>query len=136
MTPLRVMAAIFDTCLSLLGVMVLFATIHFAERDIVLTSQPVWFYAVCALTSMALYRILFCLGNNDTPGVLWTGLCILNFDGRKPTRRQRFYRLAGACVSLVAAGIGLLWAIFDEEKLTWHDHMSNTFPTVAGTLRD
>jgi hypothetical protein len=32
-------------------------------------------------------------------------------------------------VSFIAAGIGLLWALVDEERLTWHDYMSKTFPT-------
>ena len=31
--------------------------------------------------------------------------------------------------SSVFSGIGLLWALADEESLTWQDHMSNTFPT-------
>jgi uncharacterized RDD family membrane protein YckC len=56
---------------------------------------------------------------------------VVNFDGHRPSRRQRFYRLAGGAVGVVAAGMGLLWAIFDEERLTWHDHISKTFPTVA-----
>jgi hypothetical protein len=25
--------------------------------------------------------------------------------------------------------LGMLWALVDEEALTWHDHMSKTFPT-------
>jgi hypothetical protein len=24
----------------------------------------------------------------------------------------------------------LFWALVDEENLTWHDHISKTFPTV------
>jgi hypothetical protein len=27
-------------------------------------------------------------------------------------------------------GLGMFWALMDEEGLTWHDHMSRTFPTV------
>ena len=29
-----------------------------------------------------------------------------------------------------SAGLGLLWSLADEESLTWHDHMSKTFPTI------
>jgi hypothetical protein len=29
----------------------------------------------------------------------------------------------------------LLWALADEEKLTWHDHMSKTFPTLQESNR-
>ncbi len=34
-----------------------------------------------------------------------------------------------AFLSLMAGGIGLLWGLVDEETLTWHDHISKTFPT-------
>ena len=46
-----------------------------------------------------------------------------------PTRTQRFYRTASGFLSLLAAGVGLLWGLVDEETLTWHDHISKTFPT-------
>jgi hypothetical protein len=39
-------------------------------------------------------------------------------------------RALSACLSFCAGGIGLLWALVDEEKLTWHDHISKTFPTL------
>jgi len=38
--------------------------------------------------------------------------------------------LAAACLSLCSAGLGLIWSLADEEGLTWHDHMSKTFPTI------
>jgi hypothetical protein len=53
----------------------------------------------------------------------------VNFDGQTPTRAQRFYRTASGFLSLMAGGIGLLWGLVDEETLTWHDHISKTFPT-------
>jgi hypothetical protein len=39
-------------------------------------------------------------------------------------------QLAGL-LSVVSAGLGLVWALVDEENLTWHDHISKTFPTVG-----
>jgi hypothetical protein len=53
----------------------------------------------------------------------------LNFDGMPPTRNQRIVRVAAGCLSLLAGGLGLLWAAADEETLSWHDHMSKTFLT-------
>ena len=50
-------------------------------------------------------------------------------DGRNPNREQRVYRMAAGCLSVMAAGLGLMWALVDEESLTWHDHISKTFPT-------
>ncbi len=76
-----------------------------------------------------LYNTLWALGNQDTAGMKWTRLRLVNFEGQKPDREQRLFRLASGCLSLMAAGLGLLWALVDEESLTWHDHMSKTFPT-------
>jgi uncharacterized RDD family membrane protein YckC len=105
------------------------ATFHFMGQQIVWSSEILFTYLASAIVISLLYRVLFCLGNGDTPGIRWLGLRVLDFDGRPPTRKQRFQRLAGGCVGAVAAGLGLLWALFDEEQLTWHDHMSQTFPT-------
>jgi len=34
-------------------------------------------------------------------------------------------------LSLCSLGLGLVWALVDEESLTWHDHISKTFPTAG-----
>jgi len=61
------------------------------------------------------------------------GLELVDFDGKAPRREQRFGRLFGSALSLLAAGIGMIWLLVDEERLTWHDHMSGTFPTFSET---
>lgn len=125
----RVTAAGIDAALAVVALGVFLATFHFAGAEIVLTKDTLPYYFACAALISLFYRVLFCIANRDTPGVRWTGLRVLDFDGRTPTRKQRWYRLLGGFVGAIAAGIGLIWAIFDEEKLTWHDHMSKTFPT-------
>jgi hypothetical protein len=56
---------------------------------------------------------------------------VLDFDGRPPSRKQRLLRIAAGLLSVLPAGIGFLWALMDEEHLTFHDHISQTF-TAAG----
>jgi uncharacterized RDD family membrane protein YckC len=94
-----------------------------------LTRQTIPLFGGIAIVFTLLYNILWALGDGDSAGMQWAHLRLVNFDGRSPDREQRFYRLASGCVSLLAAGLGLLWALVDEEALTWHDHMSKTFPT-------
>jgi uncharacterized RDD family membrane protein YckC len=91
---------------------------------------PVWAGIVGLVT--VIYRLLWCLCGIDGPGFRWTGLRTLNFDGNLPTGRQRAGRLLAGFLSTLAAGLGLIWALADEEKLTWHDHISQTFPAVDG----
>jgi uncharacterized RDD family membrane protein YckC len=82
-----------------------------------------------------LYEALWSTAGGDTVGMRAVHLRVIHFDGRNPDLRERMIRLCGSVLSLAAAGIGLLWALTDEESLTWHDHMSNTFPTCADPKR-
>ena len=75
------------------------------------------------------YGILWIWAGRETIGMRMTGLRLIDFDGLQPGRRDRVLRSLAACLSFCAGGIGLLWALVDEEKLAWHDHMSKTFPT-------
>ena len=131
-TPLRIMASAADCSVGLAGVMLYAITFRVMGQELVWTSQMLLSFLAAAVLISLFYRVLYCLGNGDTPGIRWAGLRVIDFDGRVPTRKQRFQRLAGGCVGALAAGLGLLWALFDEERLTWHDHMSGTFPTVRG----
>jgi uncharacterized RDD family membrane protein YckC len=76
------------------------------------------------------YGSLWVLTGSETAGERWTGLRLINFDGTPIDRRERAIRFAAACLSFLSAGLGVLWSLADEESLTWHDHMSKTFPTI------
>ena len=52
-----------------------------------------------------LYRMLWCMANGDSAGMKWARLALVNFDGQKPTRKQRMQRLASGTLSLCAAGL-------------------------------
>lgn len=125
----RAMAAAIDLGLAVVALGVFLATFRLAGAEFVLTKATGPYYIAAAVLISIFYRVLFCLANVDTPGVCWTGLRIVDFDGRTPSQKHRWYRLLGGFVGSIGAGIGLLWAMVDEEKLTWHDRISNTFPT-------
>lgn len=75
------------------------------------------------------YQTLWVLANGDTAGMRIAQLSLVNFDGRRPGREQRFLRVAAAWLSVAPGALGLFWALVDEEKLTWHDQISKTFPS-------
>jgi uncharacterized RDD family membrane protein YckC len=77
------------------------------------------------------YKLLACLLGRSSPGTGIAGLSLLQFDGRPASRQRRLLRLASGCISVLPLGIGLLWSIFDEEHLTIHDHMTETFTSEA-----
>ncbi len=105
------------------------AIFYMAGGTIAVNSKTIPLLLGMAAVVTFFYKLLWCMANGDSAGMKWTRLTLVNFDGQRPNRTQRFHRLASGVLSLFAAGLGLLWALVDEETLTWHDHISRTFPT-------
>lgn len=75
----------------------------------------------------AAYLALFYALAEGTPGMAFAGISLLTFDGEAPTRAQRFRRLLSLLASVLPMGLGVVWAIFDEDHLCWHDRLSQTY---------
>jgi uncharacterized RDD family membrane protein YckC len=125
----RAMAAALDASIIVIALAVFGIIFHLAGGAFVLNARTAPMFLGAAAGVVVFYRLLWCLANGDTAGQQWTRLRLVNFDGQAPTRAQRFSRTASGFLSLMAGGIGLLWGLVDEETLTWHDHISKTFPT-------
>ncbi len=125
----RTMAAAMDASMVVVAFFTFCVVFRFVTGQLLFTKPALIGYAAVAALFMLIYKSLWCLANNDTPGMRWTRLRLVNFDGQKPARRFRFYRMASSVLSVLAAGLGVAWALVDEESLTWHDHISKTFPT-------
>ncbi len=124
----RLLAAAVDASMVLIG-LGLFLLIFFVGGDMVVSRQTAPFLIAVGAVIALFYRSLWYFGNGDTPGMRFAGLRLVDFDGRRPDREQRGMRQVAGLLSLLAAGLGLVWALVDEESLTWHDHISKTFPT-------
>ncbi len=126
----RLMAAAVDGGVILFGVLLFsgaFWSLGGGElelRDMMYALLVIW------VAVAALYKGLWCAAESDSLGLRAVGLRLVDFDGRAPSRKVRLIRAASGMMSLAAAGMGLLWTLVDEEHLTWHDHISKTFPTV------
>ena len=84
--------------------------------------------SVVALAAIAvLYHALFFILAEGTPGMKYAGVSLCTFDDETPTRAQLRSRLAALLLSVLPVGLGVAWAIFDEEHLTWHDRLSRTY---------
>ena len=51
---------------------------------------------------------------------------IESFDGTRPTFLAASIRFFAAILSWLPAGLGFWWALWDKDKLTWHDRLSKT----------
>jgi uncharacterized RDD family membrane protein YckC len=128
---LRILAAAVDLSIIVCAIALFLAAITFGGVEIGFHDRSAAIvYGLVAGLTLGFYKALFVIANSDTPGVRCLRMRVVNFDGRAPTLRQRVFRMAGGCLSVVAATLGLLWALVDEESLSWHDHISRTFPTA------
>jgi uncharacterized RDD family membrane protein YckC len=125
----RLTAAAVDGGLILTAMALFTAIFYLSGGHIVVSKQTAPLLAGVVAAVALFYRLLWCLADGDTPGMRFAGLRLVNFDGRRPDRDQRGIRQAAYLLSLLSAGLGLVWALVDEENLTWHDHISKTFPT-------
>lgn len=127
----RLIAAAVDTSVILLALGLFLGVFYLGGGDVVLNRQTIPYVVGVALVIGMFYRIVWVLADSDTPGMRFAGLTLVNFDGREPNREQRGVRQIAGLLSIFSAGLGLLWALVDEESLTWHDHISKTFPTPS-----
>jgi len=128
----RAMALIFDLGMIALAV-ALMTGVFFAIAKPAVDLGPWTLGALAGMTAgvAILYQALWALGNGDSPGLRFAGLRLVDFDGRSPSREKRVVRLAASWLSAAPALLGVVWALVDEESLTWHDHISKIFPTPA-----
>jgi len=78
-----------------------------------------------------LYFFLFTTLAGATPGMQLCGLTIVRLDGTLPDTRQLVWRSFGYLLSGAALMLGFFWALWDEDNLTWHDRISQTYVTAA-----
>lgn len=81
--------------------------------------------SVLALLVVGFYG-LFWTRRGQTLGMASWRLRIEREDGGLLTWADTLRRLAWAVLSLLPAGLGYLWILFDPRRRAWHDRMSRT----------
>jgi uncharacterized RDD family membrane protein YckC len=77
----------------------------------------------------AQYVTLFTYFAGATPGMMLRGLRVASLDGLDPSPRQLLWRSLGYLISAGTMMLGFLWALWDEDQLSWHDRISQTCVT-------
>lgn len=129
--PKRILAAVYDASMVLIALGLFVGVFLLSGGMLLITRQSLQFLASVLAVLALFYRFLWVLVNRDTPGMHFAGLRTVDFDGHPPDREQRGLRQVASILSLVPAGLGLLWVLFDKQRLSWHDRISKTFPTSA-----
>jgi hypothetical protein len=121
------MAAVVDGALIVGAFMAAAAAIagHIKAMPSIKEMELISAFALAAI-AVLYYAIFFTLAEG-TPGMKYARLSLCTFDDELPTRAQKRSRLAALLLSLLPVGLGVAWAIFDEEHLSWHDRLSRTY---------
>ncbi|MGC1290134.1 MAG: RDD family protein [Candidatus Acidiferrales bacterium] len=88
-------------------------------------------YAIIFFLIYILYFGLFTLFSGVTLGMQIRGLSVVGMDGAFPDTRQLIWRSFGYFLSGGTLLLGFLWALWDEDHLTWQDRISHTYITSA-----
>jgi uncharacterized RDD family membrane protein YckC len=125
----RAAAGFLDASMILVSLALFLVTFEMCGGEVMLSATTAPLYAGILAVLALFYKLLFCVCGSDTPGMVWTQLRLLNFDGHIPDRDERVQRMFGSFLAYTVGGLGMVWALVDEEQLAWHDHISKTFPT-------
>lgn len=123
----RLMAALVDGAL-VAAVFVVLSLVCAAGAGTLPASRAVALAAASILLLLGfLYQTIFLLLAEATPGMKYAGISLCTFDGQIPTSAELRSRLGALLLSVVPAGLGVAWALFDEDHLCWHDRLSRTY---------
>ncbi len=84
----------------------------------------------------AQYFFLFTTFAGATPGMQICGLTIVRLDGSLPDTRQLLWRSFGYLLSGSTMMLGFLWSLWDEDRFTWQDRISQTYVTAAAPVTE
>jgi uncharacterized RDD family membrane protein YckC len=94
----------------------------------ILDRNPMAVGAVGLFLGMAgLYQLYFGGISGQTPGMRLMGIRLISYRGTPPGPARGLLRLVALAVSLLPAGLGWLWALFDREHRALHDHLAGTY---------
>lgn len=123
----RLRAGLFDAGLILFATTVFFSLFALLGGQLGLVRRDFLIYILATFALASIYFCLFTYLGGHTPGMQHYRLEVTRFDGEPLGRTEARARALGYIVSIGSFLLGFLWALADEDKLTWHDRISRTF---------
>jgi uncharacterized RDD family membrane protein YckC len=123
----RVMAGIFDLAL-VVGAFSVFVLVFVACTAHQPTGKPALLAAGVVLAGFfVLYQYLFFKYAEGTPGMRYAKIALCTFEDENPTRKAMCRRVGFLLLSAAPLGLGFAWALFDPDRLSWHDRLSGIY---------
>jgi uncharacterized RDD family membrane protein YckC len=123
----RIMAGIFDLAL-IVAAFAVFVMVFVACTAHPPTGKPAMLAAGVVLAGFCLlYQYLFFKYADGTPGMRYAKIALCTFEDENPTRKAMCRRVWFLLLSVAPLGLGLAWAVFDPDRLSWHDRLSRIY---------
>ena len=122
----RRLAALGYDSLLLCGPIALYAAVVVLARSgAPVEPNTLWFsFGLAAIP--ALFFCWFWTHGGQTLGMLAWRLRLESIDGGPLTWRRALARYVAAWASILPAGLGFLWSVWDRDRATWHDRLTGT----------
>jgi uncharacterized RDD family membrane protein YckC len=123
----RIMAGIFDLAL-IVAAFSVFVLVFVACTAHPPTGKPAILAAGAVLAGFCvLYQYLFFKYAEGTPGMRYAKIALCTFEDENPTRKAMCKRVWFLLLSVAPLGLGFAWALFDPDRLSWHDRLSRIY---------
>jgi uncharacterized RDD family membrane protein YckC len=97
----------------------------------ILDRNPMAVGAVGLFAGIAgLYELYFAGIAGQTLGMRVVGIRLISSRGGPPGAARGLLRLLALIPSVLPAGLGWLWALFDREHRALHDHLAGTYVII------
>jgi uncharacterized RDD family membrane protein YckC len=97
----------------------------------ILDRNPMAVGAVGLFVAMTgLYQLYFGGISGQTLGMKLCGIRLISQRGTAPGPGRGLVRLLALALSVLPAGLGWIWALFDREHRALHDHLAGTYVIV------
>lgn len=123
----RIMAGIFDLAL-IVAAFSVFVMVFVACTAHPPTGKPAMLASGVVLAGFCvLYQFLFFKYAEGTPGMRYAKIALCTFEDENPTRKAMCRRVWFLFLSVAPLGLGCAWAVFDPDRLSWHDRLSRIY---------
>ncbi|MGH8053040.1 MAG: RDD family protein [Stenotrophomonas sp.] len=99
---------------------------HATRENIQPYSALQWLLWLCCWAVAGLYATASWKRGGQTLGMRPWHLHLRSMSGGPASNAALWKRYAAGTLSLLCGGLGFWWALFDRERLTWHDRLSGT----------
>lgn len=128
----RIVAGVADGLIVLVGAAMFVLIVLKAGEPIIPQARSGFLLAMAAPCAFwAIYEYMFLVYAGTTLGMQLAHLRLISFDGGAVRRRTRRGRAIAMVLSALSLGLGLIWALLDEDTLCWHDRITRTY-VVSG----